>query len=926
VFSTAVVPLVTILPAPYGVTTATLNGEVNPEGASLTKCYFEYCTSAAPYSQEVDCKTLWPTALGGLKSVSAEIKSLQPNTEYHFRLVAETSADIPSTSGPEHFTTLGPSIIDSASATSVNDTSAQLNAEIRPMDSDTSYHFEYDTSEYATPPSAGHGEPIPASDVSIGKGFADVSVSVQLKNLTAGTAYHYRVVAENARHEVVESTDHVFTTQTSGPEFSLPDGRAWELVSPPDKHQAVLWDPSVPNQASEDGSAIAYVANGPIVADPPGNEVAITAVLSTRGPKGWSSQDVATPHGTVTGDHFEARAGQEYKLFSSDLSLGVVEPWGETALPPLPESAERTFYERHADGGYEAVVRSANVTSGEKFANKLKFLSAAPDLAHVVLQSTVPLTATAIPGEGLYEWSAGRPPSEQLQLVSVLPESAGGTAASCAELGGRREDVLRRAISNDGSRVVWSSPPAPGCSGGLYLRDTVREETVPIAGGEATFQIASAGEPTRVFFTPTKAAGELHVCEVVEEAGKLKCKLPLPDLAPGVQGNVLGSSEDGSYVYFVAGGVLTAAHYNGAGWESRPVATLSAGDENDWGAHGGTLSGAKLDKQTARVSPDGRYVAFMSERSLTGYDNRDALSGERDEEVFLYDWQSNRRVCASCDPTGARPAGVEDSKEADGGAGLLVDRQGVWTGPNRWLAGLIPGWTHNGLAPALYQSRYLSDNGRLFFDSPDALVPRDGNGAWDVYQYEPAGVGGCTPSSTTYSPTSGGCVGLISSGSSGEESAFVDASATGGRDAEGHEGGGDVFFQTTAKLVSQDYDTAVDVYDAHECSAAAPCLPAAAVSPPPCVDTESCRLAPLPQPGIFGPSGSATFSGAGNVVSPAAKSLTRAQKLSRALRACRKKPKKKRAACKRQARKSYAARASGASSARTANASKRGRG
>ena len=33
----------------------------------------------------------------------------------------------------------------------------------------------------------------------------------------------------------------------------------------------------------------------------------------------------------------------------------------------------------------------------------------------------------------------------------------------------------------------------------------------------------------------------------------------------------------------------------------------------------------------------GEWLAFMSERSLTGYDNRDAASGEPDEEVYLYD-------------------------------------------------------------------------------------------------------------------------------------------------------------------------------------------------------------------------------------------------------------------------------------------------
>ena len=30
-----------------------------------------------------------------------------------------------------------------------------------------------------------------------------------------------------------------------------------------------------------------------------------------------------------------------------------------------------------------------------------------------------------------------------------------------------------------------------------------------------------------------------------------------------------------------------------------------------------------LDEHTSRSSPDGRYLAFMSQRSLTGYDNTD---------------------------------------------------------------------------------------------------------------------------------------------------------------------------------------------------------------------------------------------------------------------------------------------------------------
>jgi hypothetical protein len=223
------------------------------------------------------------------------------------------------------------------------------------------------------------------------------------------------------------------------------------------------------------------------------------------------------------------------------------------------------------------------------------------------------------------------------------------------------------------------------------------------------------------------------------------------------------------------------------------VAVLSGeNDRQAWSSRGQSLT-------TSRVSPDGRWLAFMSERSLTGYDNRDASSGEQDQEVFLYDATANGGqgglVCASCDPSGARPHGTLDI--AHNFEGLLVDAEGKWNG--QWLAGSIPGWT----SPE-YQSRYLSDSGRLFFNGADALVPSDTNGTEDVYEYEPPGVGGCTSASVSFSARSGGCVDLISSGTAREESAFMDAS----------ESGDDVFFMTSAQLSKQDTDTVRDVYDA----------------------------------------------------------------------------------------------------------------
>ena len=123
--------------------------------------------------------------------------------------------------------------------------------------------------------------------------------------------------------------------------------------------------------------------------------------------------------------------------------------------------------------------------------------------------------------------------------------------------------------------------------------------------------------------------------------------------------------------------------------------------------------------------------------------------------------------------------------------------------------------------------------------------------------------------------------------------------------------GGDVFFVTAAQLVPQDTDTAFDIYDARVCSEASPCLPAPpAAAQAPCDTSTSCRPTQPTQTLLGGAPASAMFSGAGNLAPPSPppppKPLTRAEKLTRALKACRRKTAKaKRLTCERQARRKY---------------------
>ncbi len=429
-------------------------------------------------------------------------------------------------------------------------------------------------------------------------------------------------------------------------------------------------------------------------------------------------------------------------------------------------------------------------------------------------------------------------------------------------------------------------------NGALYMRDMTTGEVLQIASG-AEFQFASSnGE--RVFFTDTQRltadAGanigqpDLYECEIVEAGGKPSCVLT--DLTPPngaepavVRGIVVGGSEDGSYVYFVAAGVLGDGAQRGAGpgdfnlyvWHqgvTRLIAALSVADSPDWGSN--LTYGA-----TARVSPNGEWLAFMSQQSLTGYDNRDGVSGAPDEEVYLYNAVSEHLVCASCDPTGARPDGREYANTTGQGLEntLVAGFHEGWESYT-WLAANIPSWTPQTYHNAVYQSRYLSNEGRLFFNTLDGLVPKDTNNQEDVYEYEPQGVGPesapCGPDaasgSEVFKPQSefdaegrkgtegAGCVALISSGTSGQESAFMEAS----------ENGSDVFFLTAAHLVSGEVEGGESLYDAHECSGLSPCVQEPQASPG-CETAESCRAAPEPQPSIYGAPSSATFNGKGNL-------------------------------------------------------------
>ncbi len=430
-----------------------------------------------------------------------------------------------------------------------------------------------------------------------------------------------------------------------------------------------------------------------------------------------------------------------------------------------------------------------------------------------------------------------------LHLLSVLPN--GNAAHTHASVGTalfvasqRLFDSVAGAVSMDGSRVFWSAEieepskrvhTGGGSTGGvavgfepskLYLRLNASKDqsaveeveagkyecsepakacTIPISGGKAIFRGANP-MATKALYTEGQELYELDVdAAAAYQTGAAKL------IAGEVEG-LLGATESLSHIYFVSDEVLSA-EANNLGQ------TAKAGEPNlylrEVGGGGFTfvaslLGGTSSDalswapepaNRMARVSEDGTAVVFVSEASLTGYDNIDANSQRADAEVFLYETADKKLRCISCNPSGGRPEGRQVRSPSNP------------TDPGDWAAAQIPGWETQ-----WHPSRVLSEEGdRVFFESWEGLVSRDSNGQQDVYEWERVkGEGGAGRAECLdefggerYVPSSGGCLSLISSGKSAGEAEFVDASAS----------GSDVFFTTASGLVPQDPGL-VDIYDA----------------------------------------------------------------------------------------------------------------
>ncbi len=456
------------------------------------------------------------------------------------------------------------------------------------------------------------------------------------------------------------------------------------------------------------------------------------------------------------------------------------------------------------------------------------------------------LAATfSIAGSGSYKYGLPTPhvisdgsDGHTRAFFTVPTEVIGGSAVKTGNLYARTDGTATAKL-NVSEREV---KPHDAFTPARYLDATPDGSRVFFLTNQALTDDAPTGQPKLYSYDTTKPATAPDNLTFLSPDGQ-----PGDDSESSEVVGVIGASDDGSRVYFVARGQFVADEppaprvYGIYLWDAetlRYVGPLGEGNISE--GPGGRAAEELVSSGSAnlvggighqaRVTSDGRRLLFGSYEGtglLSRYGGVDhdhggcALDGTSKgcRELYLYDTEADSLRCVSCNPDGSPSATV--------GKDERVTAAETMTSLTSSVTGLSAA-----LSPLPYEGRQLSADGRYaFFSTAQRLVPEDTNGTVDAYVFD----------SELGEPR------LLSSGEDSWPSFFLDASAS----------GTDAFIVTRERLSGWDLDSTFDLYDARIGGG----FPEPPPPPPGCVG-DACQPPPLslndPTPA------SAGFQGPGN--------------------------------------------------------------
>jgi hypothetical protein len=537
--------------------------------------------------------------------------------------------------------------------------------------------------------------------------------------------------------------------------WELPEGRVYEMVSPPDKadYGVENLEPGAIG-AAPDGESFVFSSKGAFAGARA--DYLTVPYIARRTSTGWVTSSTNSPpaDGRLPSNEYDYSAdlSREIQAVSAQ-KAGLVSSLGTAALMlsddlRAPEiSYAQAWPIPNGPASFPAEPDGSSYLVG-----------ASADLSHELFHQTY---------RGLYQivGLGGPEPKEEAVGVVGQPDGPGGSILSPCPLSGgslsREVSLLGRlhAISDDGSEIFFGITPCAS-----YVR----------VNGKATFELAPGGEfwgasqdGSKAFVT--NGAGELLMDAIDSEPGHEAISETV-GVTSGAPASVVVSSDDGSHVYFTSPGVLAGANAQGrspeAGasnlyvWNSltRDTAFIAV-TEIDWISPGGT----QRDYE-AQTTPDGRFLVFTTGARLTPDDTDTAT------DVYRYDAQTGGLVRVS-----VGEGGHDDNGNNNAFAASIASPNNPYLGQVR----AADTWRDN--------TRAVSDDGStIVFSSAGPLSARAVNGNVNIYVWHE------------------GRVGMISTGlsQSNDEDPVVTPS------------GRDIFFLTSQNILPQDDDGLPDIYDA----------------------------------------------------------------------------------------------------------------
>jgi hypothetical protein len=475
-------------------------------------------------------------------------------------------------------------------------------------------------------------------------------------------------------------------------------------------------------QAAEDGSAIAVNVS----AGPSDGESAMIrqSYVLWRGADGWSDWVNADAPIAAQGGLFEATTFAISKDFTQALVVS------NRDLAPGGIAGGGNLYIKDLDSGTYTFVAGAPGSeafpqlAGVSVTNSV-FAAAAPDFSWILFWSGIPLVPGAEDNQ-FYRWSR----EDGLALESRLPDGSIPFGFFFAVTPNVSTKLELPPASADGSLVAFDLHKYG--IGGVYVRENEQSTAISVSH-------RAGDDPSEVL---------PGILDWVTPSGRyvfFHSEASLTEDTPSASGkaNVYRyDTETGALIYIaltVPGGSNFAVY--GVAEDGETAYVYGPGGTVVW--HEGALDTVTTDVlassgQANYPTDNGRFFAW--------------IGGDR--EAHLYDAESGDSVCVSCSADGSSVG----------------------------LAHIVPA----SRAMANRSPRAVLEDGTMFFDTANPLLPSDHNSTQDVYSYRD------------------GHLTLISPGNGNYIATFVEAS----------EDGRDVFFQTNQGILPQDVDESFDVYDA----------------------------------------------------------------------------------------------------------------